>query len=121
MKKIFLIMLFILGAVGFVFAEPSVTIEPGQNIIANQVTIVTANTAVPLKSTETRILSVQIQPLLTNTIPFIFVGTSTVTTNSNDSVISSGAVMKLDVNDLNKIYINSNKAGEGVSYIAVTR
>ncbi len=120
MRKVLLTMILILGITGYALAQPSMYQEPGSDIISGQTKIVTTNIAVPLASTGTRVLSVVIQTLPTNVENRIFIGSSSVTPTTG-IVLASGSSITLNVNDLNKIYINSLIVNDGVSYIGITR
>ncbi len=118
MKKIILVMLF-LGMVGYVFAEPSVQVEPGTNIVSGKTTVVTANTPIVLGA-DTAILSVSLTWSSDSATSYVYVGSSSLTGN-NGATITSGSVLTINVNNLNDIYINSSPAGGKVGYVAVVR
>jgi len=119
MKRIILFSLIILGVFGYVFAQTPVTIEPGNNIISGKTTVSTANTATVLGS-DTRVLSVSLAWDKNNNSNYIFIGTSSVSQN-NGIMLTSGSILELKVNNLNKIYISSATANDSVGYVAVVR
>lgn len=120
LKKIFILLGILILTTSFVFAQGSMYQEPGSSVESGKTTVNVAGTAVPLASSETRVLSVSIAWLPDNGRNKVYVGDSTVT-SSNGIQISSGSVLTLQVNDLSKVYINSDRVGDGVSWIAVLR
>ncbi len=118
MKKLILVMLF-LGMVGFAFAQPSVQVEPGTNIVSGKTTVSAANTATVLGSNQA-ILSVSISGIKENVSSWVYIGSSSLTTN-NGIVLTSGSILKLEVNNLNKVYFISPNTNDSVGYVAVVR
>ena len=85
-------------------------------IINGQKTVATAGTAEAL-STSTRVRSITIKSLPTNT-GNVFVGTSTVN-SSNGYILGLGEGVDLDVDDLAAIFIDSAVDGDGVSFTGI--
>lgn len=119
MKKIILILLILLWFCPYVCAQPTVYVVSGGTIVNGITEVTSANTAVPL-STDTTINEVHIMWHSSNTQPFVYVGSSTVTTN-NGIQVTSGSVLTLKVDNLNEIYVTSASAGDRISWIAVRR
>ena len=93
---------------GCSFSTPS-TIYNGKK------TITTAGTAEALASS-TAVKSVVIKALYSNTGK-VYVGNSSVS-SSNGVELEAGDAIGIDIDNLNKIYIDADNDGEGVSYIA---
>lgn len=95
----------------------TVNIAP-YTIVGNGVTTVsTAGSAVQLSASSTPTGSITIRALSTNT-GIIFVGSSSVS-SANGFELSADEVVSLDLNNLNKVYLDCSVNGEGVSYIYV--
>jgi len=89
---------------------------PSDTVYNGQKTVTAAGTAEALAST-TSIKSVTIQALRSNT-GNIYVGDSSVD-STNGFVLSPGASVATEIDDLATIYIDADINGEGVCYIAV--
>jgi hypothetical protein len=124
MKKLVFIFCFIFCITSLVFAQGSMYEEPGANIISGRTAVSAANTATVLGS-DTRILSVSITWWSKNSSAYVYVGSSTLSKNDgiidNGVILTSGAILTLNVNNLNKVYISSPSANDSVTYIAVLR
>ena len=103
MKKTILILLMLLGFCHYVYAQSTVYVISGSTVVNGKTEVTSANTAVPL-STDMPINEVHIKWHSSNTQPFVYVGSSTVTTN-NGSQLTSGSVLTLKVDNLNKVSV----------------
>ena len=79
-------------------------------------TVPSPGTAVQLAS-NTATASITIRALSTNT-GRIYVGTSSVS-SANGFQLSASETVSLDLNNLNKIYLDADNSSEGVSYIYI--
>jgi len=84
-------------------------------IYNNHVNVSTAGTRVQLTSTSTTIQRVTIKANEDN-VGNIFVGNSNVD-SSNGIVISAGESVDIMIDNLNKVYIDSETDGDGISYV----
>lgn len=96
---------------GFLKFSPVAT----ATIINNQKTVAGAGSAEALAGS-TAIRSVTVRALLNN-VGTIYVGDSSVS-SSNGFELGAGDSVDLDVDNLNKIFLDTDTNGEGVSYIA---
>ena len=90
---------------------------PTSILYNGQKTVAAAGTAETL-SGNTSIKSVCIKALPTNT-NYVYVGNSSVT-SSDGYMLPSGEAISMDIDNLNKIYLDVVTNGEGVSFLAVT-
>jgi hypothetical protein len=81
------------------------------------VTVTNAGTAVVLGSS-TAISTITIRALSSN-MGLIYVGTSSVS-SANGFELSPQETVSLDISNLNKIYIDAQNSGEGITYITLT-
>lgn len=80
--------------------------------------VTTAGTAVPLSSSTT-CLSVNVQAKTSNS-GAIYVGGSSVD-NSRGAKLLAGDSIPIDIDNLNKVYIDSDNNGDGVTYTYVVQ
>lgn len=91
--------------------------EPVPSTIYNgKKTVTTAGTAEALADS-TPVKSVVIKALYSNTGK-VYVGDSSVS-SSNGFELEAGDAIAIEIDNLNKIYIDADNSGEGVSYIAI--
>lgn len=119
-KKFFIVLCFSLVIINFVFAQGSIYQEPGASVLNGKTTVTTAGIAVPLSTSSTSVLSINIGWLQGNIGNKVYVGTKNVNAN-NGFQLASGAILKLEVSNVNAVYINADIATDGVSWIAVQR
>lgn len=86
-------------------------------VLSNVRLVAVAGTQVTLGVAATRIRTVVIKALVTNT-GNIYVGGATVSA-ADGYVLDAGDVLSLSVTPLTAIWIDADVGGEGVSYIAV--
>lgn len=85
------------------------------SILGNgQTSVVTAGTPVPL-ATNTATTTITVRAFSANT-GFIYVGTTGVS-SSTGFILSADETVSFDLDNLDKVFINSSVNGEGVSYI----
>lgn len=94
-------------------------ITPGSSILNGRETVAVAGTAEPLATTSTPIISVTVKALAGNT-GMVYVGNEDVD-NSNGFVLDAGEPVSIDIDNLSKVYIDVDVAGEGVSWIALVK
>jgi hypothetical protein len=92
----------------------SVNINPASIIGNGKTTVITAGTSVQLASS-TAIISVTIRALASNTNK-IYVGSSSVS-SANGFQLSPQESISLEIDNLNKVWIDADTNGEGVTYI----
>lgn len=92
----------------------TVNIAPYTVVGSGKTSVTTAGTRVALAAS-TAVKSITIRALATNT-GLIYVGSSSVS-SSNGFQLSSDETVSLDLDNLNKVNIDSAVNGEGVTYI----
>lgn len=92
----------------------SVNLNPATIVGNGKTTVTTAGTSVVLASS-TSIVSVTVRALSSNTNK-IYVGSSSVS-STNGFQLSPQETVSLDINNLNKVYIDADTNGEGVTWI----
>jgi hypothetical protein len=92
----------------------SVNINPFTILGNGKTTVTTAGTAVQLASSTT-IGSVTVRALASNTGK-IYVGSSSVS-SANGFQLSPQETVSVDINNLNKVWLDADTNGEGVTYI----
>lgn len=92
-------------------------LAPTSTLYNGRKTVTSAGTAEAL-SGSTFVKTVCIKPLSTNSNN-IYIGNSSVTSTTGYP-LPSGESISIDINNLNKIYLDVDTNGEGVSYLAVS-
>ena len=94
----------------------SVGITPPGSIVSFNKTVTTAGTAVPLSATSVKCQYIVMDALLANT-GLISTGDANTTPSGTvkGKVLAAGDPWVIDIDDLNKCYINSTVNSEGVS------
>ena len=95
-----------------VIVEPTTGINDGNQVVA------VAGTRVQLSIVSVTCKGVIIQSLSTNT-GLIFIGGITVS-NANGVELTAGESVSVDIDDLNKIYLDASVNGEGIKFTVVT-
>lgn len=91
------------------------TISAPSTLLNNKVTVTTAGTRVALAGS-TSIKSVSVKALSTNTGK-IYLGNSTVA-STNGMQLDAGDSATVEIDNLSKVFIDSDVNGEGVTYLA---
>lgn len=96
--------------------------NPGSGLTAGRQTVTTAGTAVQLSSTATPCREVVITAETDNTGIVVVGGSAVVASLSTRKGIplSAGDSITLEINNLNKVYLDATVSTDGVTYLAVT-
>lgn len=86
-------------------------------IIGNGKTTVTSPGSSVQLASSTSTSSITIKALATNT-GTIYVGSSSVS-SANGFQLAAGDTLSLDLNNLNKVYLDASVGGEGVTYVYI--
>lgn len=93
------------------------TADAPSTLLNGKVTVTTAGTEVQISASSVSVKSITIKSLAANT-GTIYIGNSTVA-STNGYALAAGQAISFDIDDLNKVYIDSSVNGEGVTYLAV--
>ena len=96
----------------------SISLSAATSDASGNKNVASAGTAEPLAATATKIISVTVKAKRGNT-GNIYVGDSGVS-SANGFILTRGEAISLDIDDLNKVYIDADTTSEGVTFISVS-
>lgn len=89
----------------------------GTVVVSGRKTVTASGTAESLGSSTVLTQGLIIKALRTNT-GYVYIGDSSVDKNtSKQNELSAGEAVSISINNLNKVYIDSDNNGEGASYL----